>query len=322
MMTEQYKDSYQNKYREEIAQVHAPQSLIERTKAAMREEEKRLAQTAAPSSAAAASLEMTCANGSRQSRKFSVRSLAYPLTAAAALLILASVSMTMRGLKSTNRAPAADTAYSGGSAESAAIYEVADAGYEDRPVGAPAAAAESPMMEEEALEEETAGDMDMMADMAEGAAETDGFSAVQNAGGAESADAGQTNGLSREEVNRDTTAPAEDKSAPTDSEALRKELAISEKEDAASEQKSEAADLDSYTIEKVTKQPARFSGSDAKIRRYEGKTFRILEKKEQENTWEAYVEITAGEGYVICGEARSFGDFLAGAWEKLEKEAE
>lgn len=319
MMTEQYKDSYQNKYREEIAQVHAPQSLIERTKAAMREEEKRLAQAAVPRSAAAAHLEMSYANGSGQGRKFSFRSLAYPMTAAAALLILVSVSLTMRGLKSGNGAPAADRAYSG-SAESAAIYEAAaDEAYEERPVGAPA---ETPMMEEEELEEAAAGHMDMMADMAEDTAETDGFSAVQNAGGAESADAGQTNGLSREEANRDTAEAAEDKSATTDSEALRKELAISEKEEAASEQKSEAAELDSFTIEKVTKRPARFSGSDAKIRRYEGKTFRILEKKEQENSWEAYVEITAGEGYVICGEARSAEYFLAGAWEKLEKEAE
>lgn len=317
MMTEQYKNSYQNKYREEIAQVHAPQSLIERTKAAMREEEKRLTQTVVQGSAAAASLEMTYANDSRQGRKFSVRSLAYPLTAAAALLILASVSMTMRGLKGTNMAPAADTAYSG-SAESPAIYEAAaDEAYEERATGA---VAEAPMMEEEELEEAAAGDM--MADMAEGAAETDGFSAAQNASGAESADAGQTNGLSQEKANADRAAPAEEKSAATDSEALRKELAISEKEEAASEQKSEAADLDSFTIEKVTKRPARFSGSDVKISRYEGKTFHILEKKDQGNTWEAYVEITAGEGYVICGEARNAEDFLAGAWEKLEKEAE
>lgn len=305
MMTEQYKDSYQNKYRDEIAQVHAPQSLIERTKAAMREEEKRLAEAAVPG---------------RQSRKFPVRSLAYPLTAAAALLILVSVSMTMRGLKSGNGAPAADRAYSG-SAESPAIYEAAaDEAYEKRAAGAPAAAAESPMMEEEEFEEAAAEDI--MADMAESAAETDGFSAVQNADGAESADAGQTNGLSRGEANENMAATAEDKSAATDSEALRKELAISEKEEAASGQKSEAAELDSFTIEKVMKQPVRFNGSDAKIRQYEGKTFRVLEKKGQENTWEAYVEITTGEGYVICGEARSFGDFLAGVWEKLGEEAE
>lgn len=304
-MADQYKDRYQEQYNKEITQVHAPQSLIERTKAAMREEEKRLAQAAVPG---------------RQSRKFSVRRLAYPLTAAAALLILVSISMTMRGLKSGNRAlaPAADTAYSG-SAESAAIYEAAaDTAYEEREAGA---AAEAPMMEEEELEEAAAAG-GMMADMAEDAAETDNFSAVQNADSAESADAGQTNGLSPEEANRNTAALAEEKSAATDSEALRKELATAEKEEAASEQKSDVADLDSFAIEKVTKQPARFSGSDVKIRRYEGKTFRILEKKEQENTWEAYVEISAGEGYVICGEARSFGDFLAGAWEKLEKEAQ
>lgn len=302
-MTEQYKDSYQNKYKEEIAQVHAPQSLIERTKAAMREEEKRIVQAVVPE---------------RQSRKFSVRSLAYPMTAAAALLILVSVSLTMRGLKTENMAPAADTAYSG-SADNGAVYEesAADA-YEEMTAAAPAAGAmDAPMMEEEELEESAAENM--MADMAEGTAETDGSSVTQNAGSTESADAGQTNGLSRGEVSADMAAPAEEKTAEADSEAQKKELAISEKEEAASGQKSEAADLDSFTIEKVTKRPARFSGSDAKIRRYEGKTFRVLEKKGQENTWEAYVEIATGEGYVICGEARRVEDFLAGAWEKLEE---
>lgn len=42
-MAEQYNNAYQSKYREETAQIHAPLSLIEKTKAAVREEEKRLA---------------------------------------------------------------------------------------------------------------------------------------------------------------------------------------------------------------------------------------------------------------------------------------
>lgn len=317
MMAEQYKDSYQNKYREETAQIHAPQSLIERTKAAMREEEKRLAQTAVPRSAAAASLEMTYANGSRQSRKFTARSWAYPLTAAAALLILVSVSVTMRGLNSKNMAPAADTAYSG-AAENGAVYEESAeaAEYEEVLTEAPAAeAVEAPMMEEEALG--AADAENLMADIAESAAETDGFSAVQNADSAESADAGQTNERSREESNADMAALEEEKTTETDSEAAIKEAAISKKQEAAG---SGAADEDNFAIEEVTKRPVRFTGSDVKIHRYEGKTFRVLKKKGQENTWEAYVEITAGKRYVICGEAESAEDFLAGAWEKLEEE--
>lgn len=96
-----------------------------------------------------------------------------------------------------------------------------------------------------------------------------------------------------------------------------------QKREAAEERQRGDIDYDDYTIEKVTKRPARFSGSDVKIRRYEGKTFRILETTSEGNgakaAWEAYVEESAGGGYVICGEAESVDDFLAAAHKKLEE---
>lgn len=314
-MAEQYKDTHQNKYREETAQIHAPISLIVKTKAAVREEEKRLAQTA---------------------RVCSMRKWAYPLTAAAAILILVSVSLTMRGLKSTDRMPASDTAYSGAAASDAVCEEAvesADAGCEEGAVEAPAdsafaeaPASETPVMEAESVE-------NLFAGAAADTAETDSVSEAQNEDGAASAGAGQTNGLSREDVMADSAAPAGEEAAAAENAecertdgaanpAAKEEEAV--KKQAVSELKGKYADSDEYTLEKVTKRPVRFNGSDVKIRRYEGKTFRVLEAasagNQAEKSWEAYVETAAGAGYVICGEAESMEDFLAAAHTKLEEE--
>lgn len=313
-------DWYQEQYKTETGQIHAPQSLIEKTKAAVREEERRLAVS-----------QTEDANRQKQMRAFSVRKWAYPLTAAAAILILASVSLTMRGLKSVNEMTASDTAYSGAADTDAAVAEsAADAGgfYEEAAAEAPAAeAVEIPMIEEEAPEEAAADDV--LADMTEGAVGAGGLSE------AESADAGQTNGLSQKDALAGMTAPAEEKSMGESAENAERELADkvpqksttdAQKREAAEERQRGDIDYDDYTIEKVTKRPARFSGSDVKIRRYEGKTYRILETTSEGNgakaAWEAYVEESAGGGYVICGEAESVDDFLAAAHKKLEEEKE
>lgn len=316
-MTEQYMDSYQSKYREETAQIHAPLSLIEKTKAAVREEEKRLAMAgAAPVVQGMPVSNAERVNRPKQMRVFSARKWAYPLTAAAAILILASVSLTMRGLKSAH-----DTAMPAaldGAAESGAVYEnaveSADTGgfYEEAAAEAPAdyEFAEAPAAEEsftvngEMLEEAAAEDI--MADMAEGVAE-------------------ETDGLSRGDAVVDSASPAEEKSVEAVENAeqeLRDEKSVTKKQ-AASEQKQEDVDSEDYTIEKVTKCPARFNGSDVEICRYEENTFRILKADStdhQEMTaWEAYVETASKEGYVICGEAKTVEDFLAAAYQKLQE---
>lgn len=305
-MTEQYKDAYQNKYRKEIAQVHAPLSLIEKTKAAVREEEKR--QAAAAVQRREAGTESAAAQSvMRKERVFSIRKWAYPLTAAAALLILVSVSLTMRGMKSANRSDAPSAVYDG-AAESGAVYEEsvesADAGYAEAAAGEPAdygfaeaPASETPMMEAESVE-------DMMADETAGTAVADSLSEAENMDDTAAAGVGQTNELSRDKDIAET--------------------ALTEKKMAAiGEQQSEGAKQDDFTIEKVAARPARFSGSDVEIHRYEGKTFHVLEKDSAgnnvEKTWETYVELSAGEGYVICGEAESVDDFLEAANQKLEE---
>ncbi len=336
-MAELYKDVYQSKYREETAQIHAPLSLIEKTKAAVREEEKRLA--AAAGQRREAGTESVTAQGSaaglamrkkqegafgsspenadrqKQVRTFAVRKWAYPLTAVAAILILMSVSLTMRGLKSADMA--APSAVYDGAAESGAAYEnaveSADTGgfYEEVPAGAPAdyEIAEAPAAEEsftangEMLEEAAAEDI--MADMAEGAAE-------------------ETDGLSRGDA-ANLTSPAEEKSVEA-VEDVERELADEKsiaKKQAASGQKQEDVDSEDYTMEKVAKRPVRFNGSDVEICYYKGNTFCILEmastEDKEKTAWEAYVETASKEGYVICGEAETVEDFLAAANQKLQE---
>lgn len=325
-MTEQYNNAYQSKYRDETAQVHAPLSLIEKTKAAVREEEKRLAMAgAAPAKQEGIpASNFEDANRQKAMRVFSVRKWAYPLAAAAAIIILASVSLTMRGMKSGNMSGAPSAAFDT-AAQSDTVYEAAaDEGYEEMAAEAPAAA------EESAMDAYAPAD-DMEADMAEEAA-AGGISPVQNAEGAESADGGQADGLLREDANADMAAPAEENKieefaenerGPAD-KALQKSAADAQKQEAADKLQGEAGDADEFTIEKVTKRPARFNSSDAEIQRYEGKTFRVLETTSAgdnaRKTWEAFVEVSAGGGYVICGEAKSMEDFLAAAYKKLEEE--
>lgn len=364
-MTEQYKDAYQSKYREETAQIHAPLSLIEKTKAAVREEEKRLAAAVQGSGAGAESVaapeselsaktasvgalgrqekraaaETGHTNRKKQSWAFSVRKWAYPLTAAAAVLILVSVSLTMRGMKSANRLDTASPVAFDGAAESGAVYEnaveSADAGYAEGAAEAPAEyefaktpVSETPMMEAEETEEAAAETI--MADMAESATPAEDFGETQNAAGALPAGAGQTDGLSRENAAADLAekngmeeSVGESEREPAD-KTPQKNASEAQKQEALSGQQRGDADYDDYTIEKVAKRPAGFNDSEVKIRRYEGKTFRVLEMTgrgdDSEKAWTAYVEVSAGEGYVICGEAETEEDFLAAAWKKLEAE--
>lgn len=103
-------DQYREQYKKETEQIHAPAALIARTKAAMRAEEARIrrefpAQTAEPKTEnmpAVSGQTAVPASDRNDGKRFAARKWAYPVTAAAALLILVSVSLTMRGIKSGN----------------------------------------------------------------------------------------------------------------------------------------------------------------------------------------------------------------------------
>lgn len=281
-------EQYREQYREETAQVHAPTDLIERTKAAVRVEEERLMRERMAQSGMhqpkMTEPGVTYVDYAKYGRKFSLRKWTYPLTAAAALLILLSVSLTMRGLKSGNMAaPAADTAYSG-SAESGAAYEESaelDLGFaesvaettvemaEEEADMAPAAeapAAEAPAADRAPSVNELQKAMSATADMAEGVeSET------------EESDAAKEEEKQNQETNR---------------------------EDGLAHM---AAGKNGITMEQVEKKPAFCNLPDMKTYVYEEETFFVRKEKAG---WVAYVETDNGAGYMFRGEMEDVEEFL------------
>ena len=149
-------NQYADQYKKETAQIHAPIDLIERTKAAIREEEKRLSRER---EAQEKVTETICEDEEKCAKRYPVRRWAYPLTAAAALLVLVSVSLTMKGLKDD-----------GPEASGAAYEESADAGYAESAVldiPAEENGGTDEMMEEGGVLEET--DEAIFAEVTEGA---------------------------------------------------------------------------------------------------------------------------------------------------------
>ena len=295
-------EQYREQYREETAQVHAPIDLIERTKAAVRAEEERILRecTAQPGMRQPEMTEprVTYADYAKYGKTSSLRKWTYPLTAAAALLILVSVSLTMRGLKSGDMAPAADTAYSG-TAESGAVYEESaefDAGYAEE-----TAEAAMPMESAAEMAEEEGADMEAAV------AETESAAAE-----APSEDrAPVINETQKAMGGADDTSAAEESVVTKEEEKQNQET---NREDSLTDM---AAGKDSVIMEKVEKKPAFCNLPDTETYVYEEKTFIVRKEKAG---WVAYVETENGAGYVFRGEMEDVEEFLEAGYEKLLKE--
>lgn len=279
-------DQHKEQYKKEMEQIHAPTDLIERTKAAMREEEARIQRECMKQTAEESVREA----GFAAQKKFPVqktggwgaaaRKWLYPLTAVAAILILISVSVTMRGL---------------GKAESGSTaYEAAKA--PDR--GAGESALEE-AVEEAAFEEETdngAADVEMTS--------TEEGGVADDVGMAEAADSvSETTGA------LDERAEDSDKAAAK-AESL--ERAMSEKEQETVT--DYAATTNEITIKRVLEKPAFVDRADIEIRIYEDTVFQVIKEGE---SWTAYVESDSGAGYVICGEGETIEAFLEAGYQKL-----
>lgn len=274
MTMDQYKEQYNN----ETEQIYAPAELIARTKAAMREEEMRIRQKSA--------------------KGINVRKWAYPLTAAAALFILMSVSMMMKGLKlgdmSMSGAPANDMAMEsattdmfdggdldGGMAAGAAMdsegaVEIAEEAFTDEMAEAEAAPAETPAAVAEAE--------DMFAPAAEAPS-----------------DKSESKEAARDESQRKLDNAEESRTAaPADNGA-----------------QSGGAAVEDITIEKVVNEPDFCRRPDTKAHTFEGEVFQVTEEGDG---WAAYVETKDGNKYVIRGEAEDLETFLEMGYRKLAEQ--
>ena len=276
-------------YKNETAQIHAPAALIEKTKAAVRQEEERIrreqsAQIPAPAP------QVTYEDYASYRKKYSVRKWMYPLTAAAAVVILLSVSMNVKNVLPggfTGNGAAAD-----GAMEAPAAAE---------------APAEAPV-DEAAADEACAEEI------------TEGIASEEAAAGAvEEMDNGETDSMAEASADSMTQAEAEDMESTGGvmSEAPAADFA---KEEADSTKEAARKFRDrkggSMKIEAVDEKPDFYDSPDAEDIVYEGLTFRVFG---EEGEWYAYVEAEDGTACVIRGRAEELDEFLEEAYAELEK---
>ena len=295
-------DQYKEQYNRETEQIHAPAELIARTKAAMREEERRILQMSASQMAEAETRGIREDSGmpsaSDSDRKYVKRSgmqkWAYPLTAAAVLFILMSVSMMMKGINSRDmsmsEAPQTEAAME---ASKASGGEDLDGGMaEDGAVMEPERAAET--TESAYTDEVMSAEADMAVPPAS-EAETKSMSGAA----AETEDRKQH----RKHGDKEESAAAEAAEAPAEEVT----------------QGRTAADTTNITIEKVAERPDFCRRSDVAAHIFEGEIFHVAE---EESGWAAYVEVENREKYVIRGEAQDLEAFLEAGYRKLVEQME
>lgn len=289
-------DQYKEQYRKETEQIHAPAELIARTKAAMREEEARIrrefalqgAGTESRGISAVAGPAMVLAGGRNYGKGFNVRKWAYPLTAAAALFILVSVSLMMRGLKY------GDMAMDMGASETS--------GGADLDGGMMAAGA---AMDFEGTAEMAAAPAAEMEDMSESA------SAVENAASetAEFSESVQETAVEKAELEEARKNEGQRKFSDTE-----KNMAEDTVPAESGAQSGGVAETESITIERVVKKPDFCGRPDTGKHVFEGQTFQVAEEG---SGWMAYAETGDGGKYVIRGEAEDLETFLEMGYQKL-----
>lgn len=300
-------DQYREQYKKETEEIHAPADLIARTKAAVRREEERIQrqQEAKPvAQEGKFPVQEIPVLPRKSSRGAAAHKWAYPLSAVAAVIVLASVSLMLQGLdKSSSESPvyemAAADADSGGEESAAAgadtwedvfaLEEVLEeSAHDEAAVEAPAA---------EAFPEEGT-------DSADGAAKKEDFASDKGMDFADDT-AGAAAEMERASGSTDAVSEALPAEEGETENATAKELEI--KEALA----DKAADI---TVEKVWKKPAFVNRKDIESRTYEDMVFQIVE---EENGWAAYVESGNGGGYVIRGEAESVEAFLEEGYRRV-----
>lgn len=286
-------DLYKEQYKKETEQIHAPAELIARTKAAMREEEARILQGTSKQAAELNKREMPAASGGG-SRGMTVRRWAYPLTAAAALLILVSVSMTMRGFKSRNMASGSEV-YEEAAADMAAEGMSGGAASDG---GMAAEVGESTEVLEEPLTDE---EVSVEADLA-----------ASSASPAESEDTSEQTSVTdalAEKSTEEERSVQEKKDSVKEMDSAREEAICAEDHALTG-----GAAAENISIEKVADKPDFCKNPDIETYVFEGEAFQIAKI---DNQWAAYVETKEGSRYVLRGEADDVETFLEAGYQKL-----
>lgn len=305
-------DQYKEQYRKETEQIHAPAELIARTKAAMREEEARIrrefalqgAGTESRGISAVAGPAMVPAGGRNYGKGFNVRKWAYPLTAAAALFILVSVSLMMRGLKSGDMAMDMGASETSGGADLDGGMMAAGAAmdFEGTAETAEDAPADEMILAEAEMAAAPASEMEDMSESASAventASETAEFSESVQETAVEKAESEEARKNEGQRKFSDTEKNMAEDAVPAESGA----------------QSGGVAETESITIERVVKKPDFCGRPDTGKHVFEGQTFQVAEEG---SGWMAYAETWDGGKYVIRGEAEDLETFLEMGYQKL-----
>lgn len=305
-------DQYKEQYRKETEQIHAPAELIARTKAAMCEEEARIrrefalqgAGTESRGISAVAGPAMVPAGGRNYGKGFNVRKWAYPLTAAAALFILVSVSLMMRGLKSGDMAMDMGASETSGGADLDGGMMAAGAAmdFEGTAETAEDAPADEMILAEAEMAAAPAAEME---DMSESA------SAVENAASETAEFSESVQETAVEKAESEEARKNEGQRKFSDTEKNMAEDAVPAESGA---QSGGVAETESITIERVVKKPDFCGRPDTGKHVFEGQTFQVAEEG---SGWMAYAETGDGGKYVIRGEAEDLETFLEMGYQKL-----
>lgn len=324
-----------NQYKNETAQIHAPAALVERTRSAVRQEEERLRKEQAgrvPEPALAPAPQAAYVDDRAYETKRSLQKWTYPLTVAAAIVLLLSVSVAVKGIRSGDFR---------GNAKDGAMMTQEAAGGDDTCAGAAEEMYDSVTAEtgdirasgnltEGADNTEAAGDLAAATEDAEGAGGLTGGTdaAVAADDWTEGTDAiGAAGGLAEEMDHigaTDGAADTEAKEMERGEEAMEQTPAADAAADRAASQKKEAVQSfrhvkdDSVEIEEVDKKPGFCDHADARDVDHEGLTFRVIK---EDKGWAAYVEVAGGKAYVIRAEAESLEDFIDQAYKRLVEES-
>lgn len=323
-----------DQYNRETSQIYAPAALIQKTKDAMRAEEERLLAEKTPQANSSAD---QCVAGigkdcktiavKRRSSFFygGLRRWTLPLTAAAALVIVVSVSAAMRVVKSGGASSdmAAGDGYINESAEwsETAAEDKSDAGAADMTEASAGA------LEDEALPAEEMPEAGVEAEapaeeMLDASAEAEApAEEMPDASVETQAPAGAASGGVTEASESDMTA-ASDKAESDDSLAMKGNEGAQTSEDARGDESGIENSVmkpdEELTITKVEKKPSVYNSSEAERIPYQEVIFYVVSGEDGE--YSAYARVNRSR-YVISGKAADREEFLEKAYELLTEES-
>lgn len=278
-----------DQYRKETSQIHAPADLIQKTKQAMQQEEQRLKaveeRKVGSDGTAITESEAITKKAKKNSFTQQIYKWTLPLTAAAAILILISVSLVMKSVKSDSSASdmMAESEYAKDMGMQLSEADIAEEASE-----------ENEMLINESPAESDRNDMAEDYAMAEAAEDAAYPEEMENAE-SEAAEESETSaGYQDMEAKKDTAETAD---VMNGGEAYEQE------------QESE------LEITGVEEKPDFYDSPDTESYLYHNLLFWLIQEDEG---WTAYVSVR-GDKYVISGVIADREEFVERAYELLEE---